>query len=89
MTERLLYSDFKRLILCCDGTWHASDSGEGNTKLTNVTKFCMSLKPWARSPEHKHDIQQVVYYQPGVGSSAISIVDKVVAGMLEQCNILT
>ncbi|KAM3423999.1 hypothetical protein BST61_g1391 [Cercospora zeina] len=66
----------KRLVLAIDGTWVNSDngysssmSGPGATgKLaspSNVTRICRALLP--RSP---NGVQQLVYYQGGLGSDA-------------------
>ncbi|MCJ1434448.1 hypothetical protein MMC27_003816 [Xylographa pallens] len=71
----------KRLIVACDdsikGTWENSDDGfvrdnywpwstSGHlTDPTNVTRFCRALM--SQSP--LTDIQQIVYYQAGLGSA--------------------
>ena len=48
----------KNIVICCDGTWNRFDRGAE----TNVSKLCYCL-------EHHH-AQQVVYYDPGVGTIA-------------------
>jgi uncharacterized protein (DUF2235 family) len=72
---------FKRLIVCCDGTWKSSDQAEPHSNYpTNVTRFCRAIE----MAEHVNDdleIQQVVYYQAGIGTGAMSSVQKYVAGM--------
>jgi uncharacterized protein (DUF2235 family) len=83
MAARNLRTGMKRLILCCDGTWQASDSGEKNRVATNVTKFCMALNASARLPGHDDEIPQIVYYQSGLGSSTLSTMGKAIVGMLK------
>ena len=66
----------KRLIVACDGTWQNSDSGfvrdswlpwktGGHLSIpSNVTRICRALEPSG------HDgVQQVCYYQAGLGSA--------------------
>lgn len=63
----------KRLIVCCDGTWNNSDSGEG---FTNVARL-----GWAISPTDirvEPPIYQVCYYHSGVGTG--DLVDKIAGG---------
>ena len=49
----------KRLVLCCDGTWNTPDQ----THPTNVTKLALAVAPRAG------DVEQLAYYQRGVGTS--------------------
>ncbi|EIN12506.1 hypothetical protein PUNSTDRAFT_42103 [Punctularia strigosozonata HHB-11173 SS5] len=61
--------DYKRLIICCDGTWQSSD-GATQYSASNVTRL-------ARAIAHSDvlngaEIQQIVYYQSGVGSEAMT-----------------
>ncbi|NER78506.1 MAG: DUF2235 domain-containing protein, partial [Leptolyngbya sp. SIO1D8] len=49
----------KRLIVCCDGTWQKLDSAYP----TNVVKLAQAIKPL-----DKMGVQQVVYYDAGVGT---------------------
>jgi uncharacterized protein (DUF2235 family) len=65
---------YKRLIVCCDGTWNAGDL-EGRP-LTNVAKIarCISdkddWKPKVQDGEiakSRGIYTQIVHYQPGVG----------------------
>ncbi|KAJ6263708.1 hypothetical protein Dda_2277 [Drechslerella dactyloides] len=51
----------KRIIICCDGTWQDSDSGDGCP--SNVTRFARSLKSVS-----DEGVTQIIYYQSGVGS---------------------
>ncbi|NET36512.1 MAG: DUF2235 domain-containing protein [Cyanothece sp. SIO1E1] len=51
----------KRLVVCCDGTWQKLNSAYP----TNVVKLAQAVKPVASD-----NIQQVVYYDEGVGTSS-------------------
>lgn len=63
----------KRLIIACDGTWVNSDNNNGYIAKdnkgvvvsSNVTRICRALVP-----ETKDTIQQIVYYQGGLGSQS-------------------
>lgn len=66
---------FKRLIVACDGTWVNSDNGFERkswlpwstggvlTTPSNVTRICRALLP-----KTDDGIEQIVYYQGGLGS---------------------
>lgn len=67
----------KRLLVACDGTWVNSDNGfvrdnyfkfwqtTGHLATSsNVTRLCRAVLP-----ETKEGIQQVTYYQGGLGSA--------------------
>lgn len=77
----------KRLVLGIDGTWVSSDNGyspsiwgpSGAGTLaspSNVTRLCRALKSRASG-----DIEQIVYYQGGLGSQA-NIYSFIVGGYL-------
>lgn len=67
--------DYKRIIVACDGTWVNSDNGFVRNswfsfskagqlaRPSNVTRLCRALVP-----KSKEGIQQIVYYQGGLGS---------------------
>lgn len=57
----------KRLIVCCDGTWQASDKTYGITP-SNIAKLSRMIDREDRDPEDDRVIPQVVYYQSGVGT---------------------
>ncbi|KAL1967095.1 hypothetical protein VTN77DRAFT_3619 [Rasamsonia byssochlamydoides] len=63
------FSQSKRLIVCCDGTWDDSTSDYSQPP-TNVTRICRALSRNAVVEENgsKKLIPQIVYYQKGVGS---------------------
>jgi uncharacterized protein (DUF2235 family) len=58
----------RRLVICCDGSWQASDKAE-DTANSNVTKFAESIAPSA-TLEDGRKIPQIVYYQAGVGTGS-------------------
>ncbi|GME35280.1 peptidoglycan binding domain containing protein [Neofusicoccum parvum] len=65
----------KRLIVCCDGTWQASDKTYG-TSPSNIAKL-------SRMIAHEDgDIPQVVYYQSGVGTGSKGLIDITITGSL-------
>lgn len=67
---------YKRLIIACDGTWVNSNDGfirnywppgSASEKLaipSNITRLCRALLP-----ESTDGIEQIVFYQSGVGST--------------------
>lgn len=61
----------KRIVICCDGTWNSPDeSKEGVPCPTNVVKLAGAVRS-----ESKDKIDQLMYYDPGVGTSG-SIVQR-------------
>lgn len=58
----------KRIVLCCDGTWNEPD-----TNPTNVVKIAHHVKP-----EAADGVQQVVFYDQGVGTQGS--LDKFIGG---------
>jgi uncharacterized protein (DUF2235 family) len=54
----------KRLVVCADGTWNtpAQEGAEGRTS-TNVLKLMRAVRPVASG-----DVQQIVFYDKGVGT---------------------
>ncbi|PVI08262.1 hypothetical protein DM02DRAFT_723093 [Periconia macrospinosa] len=62
----------RRLIICCDGTWQSSVSGQDNVP-SNVTKLCRVIARIgtdAKNPNKKW--HQVVYYDSGIGTGNLS-----------------
>jgi uncharacterized protein (DUF2235 family) len=55
----------RRVVICCDGTWNFPDelAKAGGPAPTNVVKVAEGV---ARHDD-EHDVQQLVYYQAGVG----------------------
>ncbi|EWC46064.1 hypothetical protein DRE_04638 [Drechslerella stenobrocha 248] len=86
-SSRVLYSDgsysvqgssYKRLIICCDGTWLGTDKGVAATP-SNVARLVKAIAP-KQMDENGHETQQVVYYQSGIGSTSWGGVGNVAAG---------
>jgi uncharacterized protein (DUF2235 family) len=54
----------KRLVLCADGTWNHPEQHRGETETpTNVVRIARAL-----APEDERGVQQVVWYQWGLGT---------------------
>ena len=62
----------KRLIICLDGTWNTPDQPG---KITNVVKIMRAIRP-----HDDHGIEQIVYYDKGVGTANFN--DMITGGML-------
>ena len=72
--------NFKRLIVCCDGTWMSSDQAKSSKENpTNVTRFCRAIEN-AEVLSDGREIHQVVYYQKGIETGDMSPLQKVIAG---------
>lgn len=56
----------KRLIICCDGTWQASNHGL-QTIPSNIAKISRAIAFHDKTSPGK-SIQQIVYYSAGVGT---------------------
>ena len=72
----------KRIVVCCDGTWYASDKG-GNNLPSNVARMSRILKKVGvveYGPDQGQDRSQVVYYQSGVGTGNLGVIDKMWQG---------
>lgn len=69
----------KRIIVCCDGTWYSADKGDDNLP-SNVARFSRMLARQGKDKDN-NPIEQVVYYQTGVGTGALSIMDSVTQGI--------
>ncbi|MBD3671474.1 MAG: DUF2235 domain-containing protein [Gammaproteobacteria bacterium] len=59
----------KRIILCCDGTWNEAErlDNESRQYATNVLKTVRALSP----VDEATGIQQLIFYQPGIGTSGV------------------
>jgi uncharacterized protein (DUF2235 family) len=69
---------YKRIILCADGTWLASDLGDRSVP-SNVAKLARSIATDGLDDEGKV-VKQVVSYHSGVGSGDLPF-QKAIAGM--------
>jgi uncharacterized protein (DUF2235 family) len=71
---------FKRLIVCCDGTWQASDKPDAGANVeSNVTRMCRAISE-GKDRKSRGEITQVVYYQSGIGTDIISSLGAKFAG---------
>ncbi|KAF5861013.1 hypothetical protein ETB97_000841 [Aspergillus alliaceus] len=71
-TKGLPWSNRKRLIVCCDGTWNSSIQDSFQPP-TNVTRLSRAISREGVTDEGgvKKRISQIVYYQQGVGTGAL------------------
>ncbi|GKT64887.1 peptidoglycan binding domain containing protein [Colletotrichum tofieldiae] len=68
----------KRIIICCDGTWQSSVTGQKNIP-SNVTRLARSIAPIGVTKKGGKEIacRQVVFYSAGIGTSGgVNIVEK-------------
>jgi uncharacterized protein (DUF2235 family) len=75
----------KRIVVCCDGTWYASDKG-GNNLPSNVARMSRALKKVGvveYGPDKGQNRAQVVYYQSGIGTGNLGAVDKMWQGTVD------
>jgi len=75
--NKMAYASNKRIVICCDGTWENSDST--NLPPTNVTKLSRCISHEGTTDDGKK-IQQIVYYQTGIGSQSDTEIDHLVDG---------
>lgn len=68
----------KRLIVGCDGTWQSADTGLADDS-SNVTNLCRALE-YHTSSKAEASIQQIVLYQPGVGTGDLTPLQHAVSG---------
>ncbi|KAJ5669586.1 hypothetical protein N7462_010656 [Penicillium macrosclerotiorum] len=61
----------KRIIICCDGTWQSSVSGQKNVP-SNVTRLCRALNRVGVDKDGK-EWQQVVWYDSGIGTESVGL----------------
>jgi Uncharacterized alpha/beta hydrolase domain (DUF2235) len=64
----------KRIVICCDGTWQSSVSGEANIP-SNVTRLCRYIARTGKDDDGKI-WQQLVYYDSGVGTGSLNTFEK-------------
>lgn len=67
----------KRLIVCCDGTWYSADKGLDNIP-SNVAQISRMIAPSGFTTTDKNTrerVDQIVYYQTGVGSGPMGKID--------------
>ncbi|KAJ3962707.1 hypothetical protein N0V92_000601 [Colletotrichum tropicale] len=64
----------KRIVICCDGTWQSSTTGEKNIP-SNVTRLARSISRTGEGPDGRV-FQQLVYYSSGIGTGDLSFLEK-------------
>ncbi|TBU45101.1 hypothetical protein BD309DRAFT_860932 [Dichomitus squalens] len=72
-----LATAYKRIIVCCDGTWDDALDATARWKYSNVTRIARAIKHI--DDRHGSPIHQVVFYQSGIGTE--NLYDKVVDGV--------
>ena len=75
-------TSFKRLIICCDGTWEAGDhvSKGDSSYQTNITRMCHALADDLLIPDGTR-VPQIIYYQSGVGANVPTALGRSIAGL--------
>ncbi|EGX44889.1 hypothetical protein AOL_s00176g60 [Orbilia oligospora ATCC 24927] len=71
-------STYKRVIICCDGTWQGSDKGV-ETVPSNIARLVKAIAPKKLDGDGR-ETQQVVFYQSGIGSTSWGTVGNMAAG---------
>ncbi|KAI0967915.1 peptidoglycan binding domain-containing protein [Xylaria arbuscula] len=64
----------KRLVVCCDGTFSGVDKGDDQYS-SNVARLSRTISKVGITPEGEK-IPQVVYYQSGVGTGSLTVINK-------------
>ena len=81
--------NFKRLIVCCDGTWMSSDQAKSSKENpTNITRLCRAIEN-VEVLSDGSEIQQVVYYQRGIGTGDMGFMQKAIAGKAQLSVVIT
>lgn len=70
---------YKRIILCCDGTWLAANTGD-NSKPSNVAKLARAIAPTGVDAEGKI-VKQIVLYHSGLGSTSLPAAKAIEGGI--------
>lgn len=63
----------KRIIICCDGTWQASNNGVLNVP-SNIARISRAIAKWEKTTGGEF-IHQIVFYDAGVGTSTETVKD--------------
>jgi uncharacterized protein (DUF2235 family) len=75
-------ASYKRIIICSDGTWLASDVGD-NSSPSNVAKLARAVA--TSGPDTEGDlVKQIVYYHSGLGSGDLSLQKAIYGELLKQ-----
>ena len=62
-------ASYKRIILCADGTWLASDMGDLSVP-SNVARIARTIAT-SGSDSHGNVVQQIVSYHSGLGAGEL------------------
>jgi hypothetical protein len=65
----------RRIVICCDGTWQSSVSGDDNMP-SNVTRLCRVIARMGEDKKTGQRFHQLVYYDSGVGTGNLSTTEK-------------
>ncbi|KAK0761650.1 hypothetical protein N5P37_005702 [Trichoderma harzianum] len=70
---------YKRIIVCADGTWLASNLGD-SSKPSNVARIARALAQTGID-EDGFKVEQIVYYQSGLGSGDLPLQKAIYGGL--------
>jgi uncharacterized protein (DUF2235 family) len=70
-SEKYKIANYKRIILCADGTWLSSDQGDKSVP-SNVAKIARAISKTGLDANGSL-VQQIVYYQSGLGAGDLLI----------------
>ncbi|PPJ55639.1 hypothetical protein CBER1_09534 [Cercospora berteroae] len=71
-------ANYKRIIVCCDGTWMAANTGDASTP-SNVAKIARAIAPHALVDGKI--VTQVVSYNAGLGSTSLPFAKAIEGGL--------
>ncbi|GIZ36711.1 hypothetical protein CKM354_000017900 [Cercospora kikuchii] len=71
-------ANYKRIIVCCDGTWMAANTGDASTP-SNVAKIARAIAPHA--VVDGKIVTQVVSYNAGLGSTSLPFAKAIEGGL--------
>ena len=72
-------ASYKRIILCCDGTWLAANTGD-DSKPSNVAKLARAIAPTGFDIEGRI-VKQIVLYHSGLGSTSLPAAKAIEGGI--------
>lgn len=60
-------ASYKRIIICCDGTWLSSDGGGPDSVASNVAKIARAISKTGIDTQ-QNLVKQIVLYHSGLGA---------------------
>lgn len=78
-SEKYKIANYKRIILCADGTWLSSDQGDKSVP-SNVAKIARAISKTGLDANGSL-VQQIVYYQSGLGAGDL-LIQKAIYGAI-------